>query len=274
MKETLIKVLSQELNSLILQGHHEIRKTSIKDSIEQKLELKKMTNFCVEQFKTNLYQRMDQIDLTRHDINKIGMEVLNSYSPIEVLKDKSDNNILPGLIDPIDYEKIIKLFYKFCYDLNNVKLILGDNFESEIIQYRLKKTTSPEDAYSLDLLTRYAKNEGVEINFNDYPNQVYNSFHFEISVNRVILDKSDHYLEVISNDFLKLSYSDLIMAIPNNFIIQVKNNKPISVYVVLQNFISDGVTIRKVHDDGIISNLGSISNNSFEEFTEFFKNKF
>jgi hypothetical protein len=64
------------------------------------------------------------------------------------------------------------------------------------------------------------------------------------------------------------------MAIPNNFIIQVKNNKPISVYVVLQNFISDGVTIRKVHDDGIISNLGSISNNSFEEFTEFFKNKF
>jgi|GEM_PF-4854551 hypothetical protein len=274
MKETLIKVLSQELNSLILQGQSEVKKTSIKGSILERLELIKMTSFCVEQFKINLYQQMNRINLTKPEIDKIGNDVLDSYSKGKIMEEKAVAHVLPGLIDPVDYEKIIKLFYRFCYDLNIVKSILGNSFESKIIEYRLKNSTSPEDAVSLDLFTRYAKAEGVDINFDDYPNQVYNTFHFEISMNKIILEGSDHYLEVISNNFFKLSTSDLVIAIPNNFIIQVKNNVPISIYVVLQNFISDGVTIRKVHEDGIISNLGSIRSNSFEEFTSFFKNRF
>lgn len=273
MKANLIKDLKKELNSIILHGQEEVKQTSITNSIEQKFQLKKITNFCVDKFKNTLYTRMDQIQLTKHEIDQMGEEVLKIYYPTEASQGKPNERQLRGFIEPVDYEKIIKLFYQFCYDPRLINIILGDTFKSHMFRNKLNNTTSPENSILYKLFVGYASHDSVDINFDNYPDQAYKTFKFELSVNRIPINKEDHYLEVLTNDFLKLPESDMIIGIPNNFIIQVKLNKPTSIYVVLQNFISDGYTIREVHQNGIISNLGNIPSNSFQEFTNFFEGR-
>jgi len=195
----------------------------------------------------------------------------NSKFIFQNLSDSKKEEIYINLED--EYKKIVLVFYQFCFDVENAKSILGNDSTPGVIALLMMKTTSYKDSITLNLLSKHAEAHEIDIQINNYPNQYYNNLNFQTLVERVLLDSKEDYLEILSIVFPSFIPEDKPLSTASNFIIHVHNGYPKSIYVVVENSFSSGFILRKVSQNGISSNVGSISDNEIQTIVNFITNK-
>ena len=287
-KNTIIRILVEKLEN-------EIR-NSIKENLHKKpmagtplevMFLLEIINKECENYRNFLTQSQDKINVTQNDIDNIistAAKNINKQVFDNMDDDETDNDFQNYNFEDEDFEYfedeetesienekflISSLFYKFCFSDEVASLFFNDDENSKEIAQNIKETTNLIDSTSFRMFNAFLKQQNILINQIEEDRFEYNNFEFDFSLTRRKIDNSNNFFEILSNNFENVKNEDDIeLAVANNFVIYVENNKPKILCCVVNDPYVNKYSIRKVQTNGISSSIGFINDNKITTICE------
>ncbi len=169
--------------------------------------------------------------------------------------------------------KISSIFYDFCFSKETAKIFLTDNSMTEYIsrglkisRFQLQKMNILESIFKINA----KKIHRIELGESSYSFYTINNFKFFIDTQRISIDKSDSYFEILYNDFEDVKDENgNDMAIAKEFILYIKKFKPKAIFVLVYDPILRVYALRRVTEDGLSFKLTFINDNNSSESIDY-----
>lgn len=278
-KSNVIKILVEKLENEIKNSLRENanKNPMIGTPLEVMFLMEIINNEC-KNYKDFLIESQGKIDISDNDIDNIistaakniNRQVFDKkkdddYDYSEELKKFEEENLDDDDYEIYNHEKFIisSLFYKFCFSQEVASLFLNDDEKSKEVTNNMSKATGQNDSTPFILFNSFLKQNNIQIIAIGNATYNYNDFEFEFKVTRHKVENTNNYFEIISNNIENVKNDDdLELAVANNFIVYVENNKPKRLYCVVCDPYVNKYAIRKISSNGISANIGFIENNS------------
>ncbi|MBC8884442.1 hypothetical protein H9X57_16895 [Flavobacterium piscinae] len=115
----------------------------------------------------------------------------------------------------------------------------------------------------------FLRRNNIQINQIDDDRFEYNNFEFDFNLTRRKIENSNNYFEILSNNIENVKNEDGIeLAVANNFVIYIENNKPKILCSVINDPYINKYSIRRVQTNGISSSIGFITDNKISTICE------
>lgn len=273
-KNSIVRILVEKLENEIINSLKEnADKNPMVGTPFEGMFLLEIINKECENFRGFLIQGQDKINISSEDIDiiistaakNINRQVFDNMDDDENSEnfDFEEDNFFENK-EIYNHEKFIisSLFYKFCFSQEVASLLLNDDEKSKEIARNMAKTTNQNDSTSFLLFKSFLRQNNIQITAIGNNTYDYNNFEFELKVTRHKIDNTNNYFEILSNDIENVSdENDMELAVANNFVIYVENNKPKIICSVVSDPFVNKYAIRKILNNGISSNIGFIESN-------------
>ena len=284
-KNTIIRILVEKLENEIRNSLKEnLHKNPMAGTPLEGMFLLQIINEECENYRNFLSQSQDKINLTQNEIDIIISTASKNISRqvFDNMDDEDDDNDFQNFNfqdddfeddenENIENEKFIisSLFYKFCFSDEVAALFLNDDSHSEEIAQNIKNTTNLSDSASFLMFKAFLRRNNIQINQIDDDRFEYNNFEFDFNLTRRKIENSNNYFEILSNNIENVKNEDGIeLAVANNFVIYIENNKPKILCSVINDPYINKYSIRRVQTNGISSSIGFITDNKISTICE------
>ena len=284
-KNTIIRILVEKLENEIRNSLKEnLHKNPMAGTPLEGMFLLQIINEECENYRNFLSQSQDKINVTQNEIDIIISTASKNISRqvFDNMDDEDDDNDFRNFNfqdddfeddenENIENEKFIisSLFYKFCFSDEVAALFLNDDSHSEEIAQNIKNTTNLSDSASFLMFKAFLRRNNIQINQIDDDRFEYNNFEFDFNLTRRKIENSNNYFEILSNNIENVKNEDGIeLAVANNFVIYIENNKPKILCSVINDPYINKYSIRRVQTNGISSSIGFITDNKISTICE------
>ncbi|RXR30671.1 hypothetical protein EQG68_11475 [Flavobacterium piscinae] len=284
-KNTIIRILVEKLENEIRNSLKEnLHKNPMAGTPLEGMFLLQIINEECENYRNFLSQSQDKINVTQNEIDIIISTASKNISRqvFDNMDDEDDDNDFQNFNfqdddfeddenENIENEKFIisSLFYKFCFSDEVAALFLNDDSHSEEIAQNIKNTTNLSDSASFLMFKAFLRRNNIQINQIDDDRFEYNNFEFDFNLTRRKIENSNNYFEILSNNIENVKNEDGIeLAVANNFVIYIENNKPKILCSVINDPYINKYSIRRVQTNGISSSIGFITDNKISTICE------
>lgn len=284
-KNTIIRILVEKLENEIRNSLKEnLHKNPMAGTPLEGMFLLQIINEECENYRNFLSQSQDKINVTQNEIDIIISTASKNISRqvFDNMDDEDDDNDFQNFNfqdddfeddenKNIENEKFIisSLFYKFCFSDEVAALFLNDDSHSEEIAQNIKNTTNLSDSASFLMFKAFLRRNNIQINQIDDDRFEYNNFEFDFNLTRRKIENSNNYFEILSNNIENVKNEDGIeLAVANNFVIYIENNKPKILCSVINDPYINKYSIRRVQTNGISSSIGFITDNKISTICE------
>lgn len=271
-KNIVIKILVEKLENEIKNSLREnMSKNPMAGTPLEGMFLMEIINKECENYRNFLIGGQDKIKISREDIDTIiSIAAKNINRQVFDNMDEEDDDFEED-IETNNNEKFIisSLFYKFCFSQEVASLYLNNDEKSKEIAYNMTQTTNQNDSTSLLLFKSFLKQNNIQIVAIGTSKYNYNNFEFEFKVTKHKIHSTNNYFEILSNDIENVTNDeDLELAVANNFVVYVENNKPSLLFCVVHDPFVNKYAIRKVLSSGTSTNIGFIEDNKTNTICE------
>lgn len=289
-KNTIIRILVEKLENEIRNSLKEnLHKNPMAGTPLEGMFLLQIINEECENYRNFLSQSQDKINVTQNEIDIIISTASKNISRqvFDNMDDEDDDNDFQNFNfqdddfedddfeddenENIENEKFIisSLFYKFCFSDEVAALFLNDDSHSDEIAQNIKNTTNLSDSASFLMFKAFLRRNNIQINQIDDDRFEYNNFEFDFNLTRRKIENSNNYFEILSNNIENVKNEDGIeLAVANNFVIYIENNKPKILCSVINDPYINKYSIRRVQTNGISSSIGFITDNKISTICE------
>ena len=289
-KNTIIRILVEKLENEIRNSLKEnLHKNPMAGTPLEGMFLLQIINEECENYRNFLSQSQDKINVTQNEIDiiistaskNISRQVFDNMDDEDDDSDFQNFNFQDDDFEDDDFEDdenenienekfiISSLFYKFCFSDEVAALFLNDDSHSDEIAQNIKNTTNLSDSASFLMFKAFLRRNNIQINQIDDDRFEYNNFEFDFNLTRRKIENSNNYFEILSNNIENVKNEDGIeLAVANNFVIYIENNKPKILCSVINDPYINKYSIRRVQTNGISSSIGFITDNKISTICE------